>query len=380
MMSSPRVRCLVASLLVLAACSADEESGQSAAQGDRPTQVTAAAQPSDTDEVADRILSLGQRGLVVSPDDQAYQLANGLAPLADAPLFIGDYADPFVLALGPELYLYTTNTVDQNVPVLTSEAGAVATPSGDALPELPSWTEPGLVWAPSVLATDDGFVLYYTSVDRATGLQCVGAAVADSPLGPFVDDHEGPFVCQRDLGGTIDASPFVAEDGTPWLLYKNDGNCCDINARLWIQQLSEDGTGFVAGPVELLATTEEWEGPLIEGPSMTQLGESHWLFYSANDWNSADYATGIARCDAPSGPCTKLDDPWITNHGDAVGPGGAEVFADARGRRWIVYHAWTTDAVGYEAGGARSLFAVPLDESDGVPVARGLSEPSEPGR
>ncbi|MEZ5269512.1 MAG: hypothetical protein R2789_13435 [Microthrixaceae bacterium] len=36
------------------------------------------------------------------------------------------------------------------------------------------------------------------------------------------------FVCQRDLGRTIDASPFVDEDGTKWLLYKNDGNCCDI--------------------------------------------------------------------------------------------------------------------------------------------------------
>ncbi|MEZ5270600.1 MAG: hypothetical protein R2789_19330 [Microthrixaceae bacterium] len=39
--------------------------------------------------------------------------------------------------MGPVLYLYTTNTVDQNVPVLKSAAGFVGVPTGDALPETP---------------------------------------------------------------------------------------------------------------------------------------------------------------------------------------------------------------------------------------------------
>lgn len=277
-----------------------------------------------------------------------------------------------MLAIGPVLYLYTTNTVAENVPVLTSVAGIVASPAGDALPDLPDWTEPGLVWAPSVLSTDEGFVLYYTSKDRESGLQCVGAAFSTSPLGPFVDDRDDAFVCQRDLGGTIDASPFVDGDGTAWLLFKNDGNCCDIATELWTQQLSADGLGLEGDPVSLLATSEPWEGPLIEGPSMAQSGEDFWLFYSANDWDSADYTVGLARCDSPTGPCTKLDEPWLANHGAAAGPGGAEDFTDARGNRWVVYHAWVTDAVGYDNGGTRSLFAVPLDLDGTRPVATGL--------
>ncbi len=182
---------------------------------------------------------MGQNSPVLSNQSPQDRLANSRQPLPDQPLFLGDYADPFVLAVGPTLYLYTTNTVDENVPVLKSLAAVAASPQGDALPNLPKWTKPGRVWAPSVLATDGGYVLYYTSQDNQSGLQCVGAAFSKDPTGPFVDDHDGPFVCQRQLGGTIDASPFVDDDGTAWLLFKNDGNCCDIVTQLWSQQLSE---------------------------------------------------------------------------------------------------------------------------------------------
>jgi hypothetical protein len=42
---------------------------------------------------------------------------------------------------------------------------------------------------------------------------------------------------------------------------------------------------------------------------------------------------------------------------DAVvaGPGGAEVFTDLAGRRWLAYHGWSPTAIGYRAGGVRSL-------------------------
>ena len=76
----------------------------------------ATAKPVPTDDVADRVLSLGQRGAPKSPGAQKKRLANGLAPLADSPLFLGDYADPFVLAVDVDLFLYTSNTVDQTCP------------------------------------------------------------------------------------------------------------------------------------------------------------------------------------------------------------------------------------------------------------------------
>lgn len=360
---------VVTAATLVAACG----SSSKATNTGSASSVTNASTPGSDGTVEDRVQTLGQKGFVVSSQTPQQRLANGLTPLPGAPLFQGDYADPFVLAVGPKLYLYTTNTVDQNVPVLLSAAGVVAKPVGDALPKLPSWTEPGLVWAPSVLHTDKGYVLYYTSRDTASGHQCIGAAYASEPQGPFVDDHDAPFVCQRSLGGTIDASPFVAEDGTTWLLYKNDGNCCDITTQLWIQQLSADGHTLKGEPVSLLKTSAAWEGPLIEGPSMAQSGSHYWLFFSANDWDTSKYATGVASCESPTGPCTAQSGPWLKSHDDASGPGGAETFTDALGRRWIVYHAWTSKKIGYENGGTRSLFAVPLDLDGKTPVATGLT-------
>ena len=359
--------------LVAAACSSgSDDAGSQDGDGGDDTATTISL-PVNTNERGQRAQTLGQAGAVISSQTPQDRLANGFAPLPDTPLFEGDYADPFVLAVGPSLYLYTTNTLDQNVPVLQSAAGVVGIPTGDALPDLPPWTRPGLVWAPSVLSTDDGYVMYYTSVDDESGLQCVGAAFSDSPTGPFVDERDEPFVCQRELGGTIDASPFVDDDGTAWLLYKNDGNCCDIVTELWSQELSDDGLDLVGDPVSLLSTTESWEGPLIEGPSMVRSDGTYWLFYSANWWDSADYTIGAASCESPTGPCTKIDQPWLSSHGDAAGPGGPEEFTDARGNRWLVYHAWITDEVGYDNGGARALFAVPLDLGADPPVATGLT-------
>ncbi len=130
-----------------------------------------------------------------------------LGPDGGVPLSDGDFADPFVLDTGLIPYGFTTNTTTANVPV--SRPGLRGEVElGDALPEVGSWTEEGLVWAPGVLEVAPGeFVLYYTSQDLESGRQCIGVAVADDATGPYVDDHDEPFICQRELGGSIDASP-----------------------------------------------------------------------------------------------------------------------------------------------------------------------------
>ncbi|MDQ5828631.1 MAG: family 43 glycosylhydrolase, partial [Actinomycetota bacterium] len=89
----------------------------------------------------------------------------------------------------------------------------------NAMPELAPWTAPGKTWAPEVLHREDGkYALYYTAASAASGKQCIGHALSDSPGGPFVDRDEEPFICQVDPGGSIDASPFV-DDGTLYLFW-----------------------------------------------------------------------------------------------------------------------------------------------------------------
>jgi hypothetical protein len=73
-------------------------------------------------------------------------------------------------------------------------------------------------------------------------------------------------------------------------------------------------------------------------------------------WDTDRYAIGYARCDSPLGPCRKVGDaPVLASNAETAGPGGAEVFSDREGRRWVAYHGWTAGAVGYRNGGARRL-------------------------
>jgi beta-xylosidase len=274
------------------------------------------------------------------------------------PVYAGDFADPYVLLVNSVYYAYATNTGTSNVPMLRSPDLVNWIPLGDAMPVLPSWAHAGkhLTWAPAVMRVLDGYLLLYTARDYRSGLQCIGRAESRTPAGPFVDESSVPFICQADLGGSIDASIVRDSTGQVYVLWKNDGNCCGRRVTLWSQRLSEDGRALVGPRAELLHRDQPWEGPLIEGPTMWEAGGSWHLLYSANRWDTDKYATGYAACDSPVGPCRKTTTvPVISSDAETAGPGGAEVFTDIEGRRWLAYHGWTMGRVGYARGGVRSL-------------------------
>ncbi len=297
-----------------------------------------------------------------------------------SPAFEGDFADPFVLQVGTAFYAYATNTPSANIPVGGGRAGQRTRLDGDALPKLPSWSEPGHVWAPAVTPNSDGYLLYYTTRDRSSGRQCVSVASASSPVGPFVDSSSGPLECQVALGGSIDPSP-IDVDGVHYLMWKNDGNCCNIPTRIWIAPLTEDGRHLEHKPVALLGADQPWEHGLIEGPSMIENDGRFYLFYSANRWDSASYAMGYAVCASVTGPCRKpRSTPWLASKGDIAGPGGGSAFQPRRGPDFLVFAAWSSGAVGYDAGGARRVLLRPLRFVDGAPVLgfRGRRDPITP--
>ncbi len=156
--------------------------------------------------------------------------------------------------------------------------------------------------------------------------------------------------------------------GDVFLLWKNDGNCCDLPVQIFSQQLRPDGRA-VAGPARgLLASDQPWEAGVVEAPAMIEHDGTHYLFYSGNAWNTAEYAIGYATCTRPSGPCRKpLNRPWISSAEGVSGPGGLELFVDSGGQKRAVFHAWA-GPVGYAAGGVHGLFTVGLDFVDGAPV------------
>jgi hypothetical protein len=274
-----------------------------------------------------------------------------------------DFADPYVLVISGAHYAFSTNSDGMHVPVLSAGNAFTAGSLREALPKLPGWAaqDARRVWSPSVLARGERYVLYYT-VGVGASRQCISVATSGDPVGPFVDRSSGPLVCP-DRGGAIDPSPVVAGSGRAFLLWKDLENGVIVSA-----ELTGEGLGLAGTAHPLIGADQAWEAGIVEGPSMVAERGRYHLFYSANDWRTANYAVGHAVCQTPLGPCEKpTAKPWLASSDRAKGPGGPEVFRDQNGL-WMVVHAWVGGEVGYPDG-ARNLFVLRLAFTDSGPVA-----------
>jgi beta-xylosidase len=291
------------------------------------------------------------------------------------PVYNKDFPDPHVMLVDDTYYAYSTNVYPSNIPTITSTDLVNWKSLGDVLPALPKWAVPNFeyAWAPGVIQIEDKFVMYHVARDKEIDKQCIGVAVSDNPAGPFTHPNDEAFICQGDLGGSIDAYPYRDEDGKLYLFWKNDGNCCGLEVALWVQELSPDGLTLVGDPVKLIVRDQPWERPLIENPAMVKNGDRYYLFYSGNWWESHEYAVGYAVCETVTGPCEKpLNEPWFEFKPPVMGPGGESFFTDQDGNLWMAYHAWTGADVGYPAG-KRSLHIDLVTFEDDKPVTNGPS-------
>ncbi|MFL6160731.1 MAG: glycoside hydrolase family 43 protein [Jatrophihabitantaceae bacterium] len=283
------------------------------------------------------------------------------------PVYRSDFPDPAVLRVGTQYHAYGTQGGSKNIQTLTS-ADLVHWRAGpDALPDVGRWASTGSTWAPEVLALESRYAMYYVAHDTASGKQCIGRATASEPAGPFTDASARPLVCQPTLGGSIDPNPVRLADGSLYLYWKNDGNCCGQPVQLWGQRLSPDGSGLVGTPVALLRNTKPWQGSLIEAPEMVARPGHYTLFYSANDYASDRYGIGYADCRGPLGPCTDAADASLIASNDfAAGPGHCFVLQSPDGDWWMLYHAWPPSAIGAQDPG-RLLWLEPVSWQGGTP-------------
>jgi beta-xylosidase len=296
---------------------------------------------------------------------------------------MGDFADPFILRDGDAYLAFGTGWNGAHVQVARSTDLSSWAPGPDALPKLPKWasTLDGYTWAPTVLPRPGGYVLYYTTRAAASGFQCISLATSTHAEGPYTDSSAAPLVCQvgdESLCGSIDPSPFVDSSGQAYLLWKSDENSasCRKPPRIWAQRLRDDGLGLVGSVTALLTEDRGWEGAVIEGPAMIHHDGRYFLFYSANGFESRDYAVGYATCAGPMGPCEKktLDTPWLKSDGALLGPGGQEFFPGPDGQTWMVYHAWSAPLTTYASGGERALRLARVTFDGGTP--RLIADPS----
>jgi len=284
---------------------------------------------------------------------------------AGGPVYPFDFPDPDVIDAAGTYFAYGTNSAEGNIQIITSTDLTHWTPVGNALPRLASWARPGATWAPSVVALNGAYLLFYTA--DAGSRECISVATSARPQGPFVDSSSAPLMCQPTLGGSIDPAPYLDGAGRPYLTWKSNGGSGQP-ATIWAQPLASSGTGLAPGtsPSALIAPSQPWEGAIVEAPFMWRANGTYYLFYSGNNWDSTSYAEGVAVCAGPLGPCAKpLAHPDYASQPNLVSPGGASVFADSQGNPWIAFHAYLPSAVGYP--NARLLFLRRVSFASGLP-------------
>jgi beta-xylosidase len=359
---------LFAVALAVAACTGDAGGTTPPSPG-----TTASAQPSSSGGAASGSSALA------SPSAAASSPAAGTF---ENPVIDANFADPFILEDDGAWYAYATGNLTWNIQVTRSDDLVTWEPTKEALPKLPLWqpVSKGLTWAPEVIKTEAGYVMHYTTRDVQAGKQCLSVATSETPEGPFTDTSEEPLVCQVDLGGSIDSSPFRDEDGSLWLVWKNDGNCCGKHTHFYVAPLDESGRTLTGKAVDVgLDNDRPWERNLIEAPQIIRDRETYYLFYSANDYGSPAYAVGYATSDKLEGPYTDADEnPILVSAGNAAGPGHQSLFTDGSGEPWMAYHAWDAALVGDSAGGRRGLWLDRVSFEDGKPVVHGPTSDAQP--
>lgn len=316
------------------------------------------------------------------------------APLftPNAPVYGHDFPDPTIVNGGDgHYYAFSTNTTYGYLdwPVVPTATGTALTSwargtPGDALTRLPTWQVQtpllGRNWAPAVHHFGSTWVMYYAA-PAYSGDQCIGTATATAVQGPYQPVDSGPIVCDYGAGGSIDPTVVVDGSNQAWLLWKTDGNCCQLPTWIKSQRLAADGLTVAAGSAAntILGQDQAWEDGsgggrepwkrLIEGPTMVAQGGVYWLLYSANWWNSSSYAIGYARCTSPAGPCVKPHNGALVGSGPSgSGPGGPDTFVGSNAQLWLTYHAWDPAAVGTTANGIRTMRLSRLDLSGASPV------------
>lgn len=277
---------------------------------------------------------------------------------------ITNIGDPFVLKVKDVYYMYATSSSD-----------GICVWAGNNLDNL---QRQGLCyfaqnsfgincfWAPEVVQRKDGkFVMFLTARDaRSDGLR-VAAAVADSPLGPFVDVENTPLF---DEGAAIDASCFVDEDGQAYLYYVRDcwDHIVDGNhvSQIFVRRLDETLTKVVSEAVLVATPSQPWEnkpypGALVselddwlqrekreyflwnEGPFVYKKDGLYYLTYSANCFDSRYYGVGLAVANSPLGPFVKQSEPLLqVNDGQTCGTGHSMFFEDD-GQVFMAFHCHT---------------------------------------
>ena len=248
---------------------------------------------------------------------------------ADPTIFLDDDGTYYLYGTGSnsDFGFYVYQSTDLN-----AWQGPVGNSNGFCLTGATSFGTTGF-WAPQVFKKGDTYYMFYTANEQ------IAVAKSTSPKGPFVQNDKQAIATP---GKAIDPFVFFDNDGKAYLYHVRlqDGN------RIFVAEMTDDLMGIKEETAkECIHVTEQWENTanaswgVTEGPTVLHIGDTYYMFYSANDFRNIDYAVGVATSSSPYGPWQKSSTSVINRANIGYyGTGHGDIFKDAKGVWNYVFH------------------------------------------
>lgn len=290
-------------------------------------------------------------------------IKNDTAARAGNPIVPGWYADPEGIIFGDQYWIYPTYSDDY----MESDRSASFTEqqlqaqkntinpqyliqtfiNAFSSHDLVTWTKHShvldikdvkwaaySVWAPSIIAANNKYYLFFSANDIQSDGEFggIGVAVSDNPAGPFVDAIGKPLINKFYNGAQpIDQFAFRDTDGSMYLYYGGWRHCN-------VARLSSDLLSiipFADGQTFKEITPENY----VEGPFVFKRKGKYYLMWSEGGWTGPDYSVAYAIGDSPAGPFKRVDKILKQDPKIATGAGHHSVINIPGTDDWyIVYH------------------------------------------
>ncbi len=280
------------------------------------------------------------------------------------PIVSGSYADPTVIRVGKEFYLYVTSGIVRgykSTDLITWSRIDPLAKTSEVFKSRPDFTDDNVsetgMWAPDINYFDGKYVMYYSISKWSGGATCgIGVGVSDLPQGPFVPptgNTNGKLFVSSEIGVHNSIDPcFYEENGKRYLFW---GSFYGI----YMTELTADGMA-----IKNMSNKKKIAGKSFEATYIHKRGNYYYLFASTGaccEGITSSYKVVVGRSEKLDGPYVSRDgidmnsfDTWnpsnfqpVVLKGDGElfgGPGhNARIITDDNGVDWMLYHSYAND-------------------------------------
>jgi arabinan endo-1,5-alpha-L-arabinosidase len=274
------------------------------------------------------------------------------------PIIVGSYADPTIIRVGKEFYLYVTSgRVRGYRSTDMLNWNRIGGNVSEVFNTRPDFTDDNVsetgMWAPDINYFDGKYVMYYSISVWGGGATCgIGVGVSAKPEGPFLfpeGNPNGKLFLSSEIGVHNSIDPcFYEENGRRYLFWGSFHG-------IYVTELTADGMA-----VKDMSKKTKVAGNSFEATYIHKRGSYYYLFASTGaccEGMNSSYKVVVGRSTQLEGPYLNRNgvdmkdfDAWnpsnyqpVVVRGDDMfaGPGhNSRIITDDNGVDWMFYHSY----------------------------------------